>query len=171
MGLYLEIRDRCPSCKTTEAKTLFEAAYTDPIMRDCMEARGRLLDGALMQGLEGVHEALEECARCGLIYQREIPTELLMGRLYGSREGDAARHADKPPRRELSYFVKHARQIGGDRVLGATPGEMDVLDFGMGWGDWCRLARGLGCRACGTDVSPREDRARAGVRNPGARVG
>ena len=87
MGLYLEIRERCPSCKTTEAKTLFEAAYADPIMRGCMEARGLLLDGALMQGLEGAHYTLEECARCGLIYQREIPTELLMGRLYGSREG------------------------------------------------------------------------------------
>ena len=77
-----------------------------------------------------------------------------MGRLYGSQEGDEARHADTPPRRELSYFVKHARQIvGAIEYLGAAPGEMDVLDFGMGWGDWCRLARGFGCRVWGSDVS------------------
>ncbi len=100
---------------------------------------------------------LKECINCTLVYQEEIPSAFLAKKIYDEwlDVETVSEFDDEKIRTEKS--VRHSRQI--ERVieyLGASPNELNFLDFGMGLGTWCRLARRFRCNVYGTDIS--EDR-------------
>jgi hypothetical protein len=110
--------------------------------------------GVEFDWLEGARFTVVECSTCGMIYQKHIGGDALMARLYD-------RWIDPQKAFEVydgvhgpEYFIELGRQIGNVlRVLGRNPREVRCLDFGMGWGHWCRVARGFGCEVAGTDLS------------------
>jgi SAM-dependent methyltransferase len=60
----------------------------------------------------------------------------------------------------VPYFVKHADQIVDIiRFLGRNPYDLKVLDFAFGWGHWCRLVKGFGCKVYGTESSTQRTEA------------
>jgi hypothetical protein len=65
--------------------------------------------------------------------------------------------------RGVPFFRKHADQIIDILTLiGRNPYELRVFDFAFGWGHWCRLIQGFGCRVYGTEFSEkRRECARA----------
>jgi SAM-dependent methyltransferase len=109
---------------------------------------------------------LEECNDCLLIYQREIPGLELMSRLYEQWLDPDIVHAMEQAARGARYYVWSATQIG--RVLDYLGGPLNTksfLDFGMGWGHWCLLAKGFGCDAYGAELSMArcENATRSGI--------
>jgi len=44
----------------------------------------------------------------------------------------------------VQFLIGHLRM---------RPGSIDVLDFGMGWGEWASMAMAFGCRVCGAELS------------------
>jgi 2-polyprenyl-3-methyl-5-hydroxy-6-metoxy-1,4-benzoquinol methylase len=54
---------------------------------------------------------------------------------------------------EIRVIIRHLRKL---------PNQLKLLDFGMGWGQWCLMARAYGCSAFGTELSQtRVDHAKA----------
>src|ERR1019366_1114632 len=112
--------------------------------------------------LEGAVYSLLKCGECDLIFQREIPNDDLMERLY--------EHWIEPPKALLvalergfpATYCSYAQEIM--RIvayLGKPPSSLHFLDFGMGWGQWAFMAKAFGCDAYGTELSrTRIDHAR-----------
>src|SRR5690606_16985924 len=45
---------------------------------------------------------------------------------------------------EVQFVIEHFRK---------PPASLDVLDFGMGWGTWSRMALAFGCNVSGSELS------------------
>lgn len=127
---------------------------TEPPIGDYLrEFYGRHIE---LEYLAGAEFVLDECLRCRLVFQRWVPGEALIRKLYEEwinpdevfeehRRTDDARY-----HRELADEVAMILAL-----VGKTPADVRVLDFGMGWGNWARMAGAFGCRAFGTEVSER----------------
>jgi SAM-dependent methyltransferase len=57
-------------------------------------------------------------------------------------------------KRNLDAGLGHMREIAFIiKYLDQHPSHLHFLDFGMGWGDWCLMAKALGCNAFGCELS------------------
>jgi SAM-dependent methyltransferase len=83
-----------------------------------------------------------------------IPNDSLMKKLYEEWiDPDTALHSTLGAR-PVEYFSNLAREMNLlVRHFGTVPSALDFFDFGMGWGDWCRMAKAHGCSACGHEIS------------------
>ena len=101
--------------------------------------------------LGGAELVIEKCSRCATIWQRFAPVGDLLTTLYESWAADGGgleRHDD------VAYHRAAAEEVLLALGLAALPpSEVHVLDFGMGWGRWPRLAAAFGMRAYGVELS------------------
>jgi SAM-dependent methyltransferase len=147
------VRKACPVCAGTDLSELYRCAYTASPIRDFMETRYARIGTIDFGLLEEADYALKECGGCGLIFQEQVPDEGLSEIVY-------ERWADP----EKAYLHKEKRAVAGRgrnalevmsilEFFGRKPEDLRLLDFGMGWGFWVRIARAFGCQAYGLEVS------------------
>jgi len=151
-------RSCCPVCGEERVRTLYRAAFDKGPIRDYLVAFYPALPPEDLGLLKGGELVLEECPSCSLIWQRFVPTPFLLDRLYGTWVGDTGfvTHDD------VAYQAATAEEVLlALRLAGKPPSEVSVLDFGMGWGRWPRIAAAMGCAAFGVEPSePAADHAR-----------
>jgi SAM-dependent methyltransferase len=155
MNEHFVRRDACPVCESRDIVELRRAAYIDPPIRDYLESFYGPQGGVEFEYLEGADFAVDECGDCGLIFQVEIPGPALSLKLYEEWIDPEKSFALYEARYPLPVFLGLTDEITNlvahfDRL----PAELTVLDFGMGWGSWCRAAAGLGLNVCGAEISP-----------------
>ncbi len=138
-------------CATAPGRTLYRCRFADPPIREYLlsfypgfgeEDFALLADGELV---------LEECSRCSAVWQRFAPAGRLLTTLYetwAAGDGGLDRHDDVAYHRAAGEEVLLALELAGRR-----PSEACVLDFGMGWGRWPRLAAAFGMQAFGVELS------------------
>lgn len=157
-------RIECPSCASSGARSLYRCGFVEeplwpflvdyyPAIRDHRE----LFTNADYQ--------LDACLGCGLVFQRQIGNPALMELLY-----DGWLNASYDPNRDEAFQLSLQRpqqSRDGHEILSfcadkrRKPSDLSVLDFGMGWGLWARIAMRLGCKVFGFDLSAeRRDAAR-----------
>ncbi len=147
-------REACPCCLSGEFKVLCDLPYTDPPIRDYLDAFYSAQGGVEFDCLEGGRYILNECGDCGLIYQKEAPDEHLSTRLYEHWIDPEIVFRTVEIKRDVLYFERMAKEIANViRFFNVPPGRLEFLDFGMGWGHWCRVAKGFGCNARGMEIS------------------
>jgi 2-polyprenyl-3-methyl-5-hydroxy-6-metoxy-1,4-benzoquinol methylase len=60
----------------------------------------------------------------------------------------------KKKQADISLFIKYANQCKRiSRLLSKKPYQIDILDFGMGWGYWCLMAKSFGYNIYGFEIS------------------
>jgi len=108
--------------------------------------------------LEGGEFEVVLCNTCGLIYQRQVPDDVFMAELYGNWLGKNDPLAPNKPQLPMEYYGYLAQEVlqifeflrkrkhGIDRP--------NVLDFGLGWGNWAQVARAFGGNVSGVEFSP-----------------
>lgn len=154
MNTNFVTREKCPCCGASGGATLLDLAFCESPIRDYLVAFYSPQGGVEFDWLESARYTLVECSDCGLIYQKHIGGDALMARLYDRwidpHKAFALHDGVLPP----AHFIELGRQIGNVLdLLGKNPREVSCLDFGMGWGHWCRVARGFGCDVSGTELS------------------
>jgi len=167
MNEHFVRRSACPACGARAATELVRASYAAPPISDYLVSFYAVQGGVDFDLLEGSDYTLAECRECGLLYQAEIPGPALSFKLYEEWIDPQKAFGLYEAPRDLAYFLSLAGEIANlIRHLGVAPAGLEVLDFGMGWGSWCRAAIGLGCRAYGVELSPTriEHAAESGVR-------
>jgi SAM-dependent methyltransferase len=149
LTLSLVERASCPVCAAASRATLYRTPFTKPPLRDYLLGFYPGLSVAALARLEGWEYVLEDCSACGLIWQRFAPGDELLGLLYGAwsaGSGGLDRHDN------LAYQQASVEEILLVlELVGRRPSEVSILDFGMGWGRWPRIAASLGCRASGVE--------------------
>jgi SAM-dependent methyltransferase len=148
------IRTICPACNSGEHNTIYSRNYLDPefgkFLFDYYAAGGGI-------GLECLNDAkyiLDECCVCGLIYQREVPNDALMTKLYEEWMDPRRNIEDHERTDDLNYFSEYAHEIM--RIISyfnRIPSTLKILDFGMGLAKWALMAKAFGCDVYGTELS------------------
>ena len=148
-----QVRDRCPACESADSQTRYSCAFDrDPI---ASFLRGRY--GIDTASLSAGNYELNECRSCGTMYQAEVGGRELLTELYSHWVGRT-----RPPEDDPGYKFDVGNPlksrdgheiIAASALLGVPVDQMSVLDYGMGWASWARIAAELGCRTFGTDLS------------------
>jgi SAM-dependent methyltransferase len=155
MNPYFVLRSTCPGCGSSHCANLRDSPYTEPPIRDYLDWYYKAVGpGVEFEYLKGARYILDECQECGLIYQKEIPNTELMNRLYERWLDPEIVLKMEQSERGPGFYLGIATEIG--RVLeylARPPCDIVFLDYGMGWGNWCLLAKGFGCNAFGVELS------------------
>jgi len=153
LNSHFHIRTRCPACHETESRTILDIAYSDNKIRTLIErmySSYKIEYGYLSKN----NYVLEECTRCGVIYQKEIPGAFLLNKVYGEWLDIDTVNVTKNKTKRINRPVGNARLlVDVIKYMDTPPGDIAVFDFGMGLGDWCRLAQGFGFKVSGNDIS------------------
>jgi 2-polyprenyl-3-methyl-5-hydroxy-6-metoxy-1,4-benzoquinol methylase len=148
---FVERRD-CPVCgcsrTTTAFRIPFDKGAIGRFLRDYYAVDPRLLRAAPYE--------LMRCPDCTLIFQRFAGDDALLDELYGKWINHSyVPELDPQYQAEVSAPLRsrdgHELLVAAD-ALRMKPEEMTVLDFGMGWGMWARIAKQLGCDVYGREI-------------------
>ncbi len=64
------------------------------------------------------------------------------------------RSLNKRKHADITLYSTYAREVENiSFLLNKKPAEIDVLDFGMGWGYWCLMAKAFGYNVMGLEAS------------------
>lgn len=121
--------------------------------------------------LDGATYALDACRSCSLVFQRGIPKPDFLDEIYDQWLNQAY-HPDQDPAVARDLSRPHQSRDGQElyavaRTVGRPVERLRVLDYGMGWGTWARIAKRLGCEVYGFDLS---EARQAFARESGIRV-
>lgn len=153
------MRRECPACRSTAATPLVKEAYTSAHLMSYLRTYYRLSEAQVRHWLEGADYEVVQCDACELSYQTLYPGPELATELY-DRWIDQADSRDSDLRRPsvASYapILQEVVALTGfvERSQGVPLHAVKVLDYGMGWGSWVRMARAFGVDAYGYEVSP-----------------
>jgi 2-polyprenyl-3-methyl-5-hydroxy-6-metoxy-1,4-benzoquinol methylase len=147
-------RESCPACRASKRNTLYVCGFLESPLKEYLEAFYTPQGTVESDYLIGAKFILDECSNCGLIYQREIPNDFLMERLY-EEWIDPQKSFDKYlKKQDAQHYAKCAHEVGMLLAyFGTAPDQLKFLDFGMGWGYWARIAQASGCHTYGTELS------------------
>lgn len=151
-NLHFVTRTACPVCGGGQWTFWYTCPFTVAPIRDYLEAFYMRQGGVEFEYLEGAEYVVVECRDCGLVFQRDIPDDWLSNKLY-----EEWIHPD----RAFRLYAKTLTDLEGYAILlmkvlawvGKPPAETRLLDFGMGWGEWCVVAKALGADCHGLELS------------------
>ncbi len=154
-------REHCVVCNWSQNERLLAIPYSDRKVFDFLHTYYG--DGIDEKTVEGEIFSVLKCLHCGMLWQEYILDGTSMEILY-EKIIKAETSLKKRSHAETRYF----HMLINDAIVvkqyfpDKRPGEIRVLDFGMGWGDWCFAARACGFNVWGAELSqPRIEYARA----------
>ncbi|MFO0918839.1 MAG: class I SAM-dependent methyltransferase [Planctomycetaceae bacterium] len=170
---FLERTD-CPMCGHAETTRLYACRYDAEPLASYLRHAYRSQAADCLELVAGVDFELDECEGCRGIFQRFAGDDQFQERLYADWIRAEENHAGQQSHvlkyylmraNEIVSLIRHfeAQQPTGKRrnSRGMNPAELKVLDYGMGWGEWCQMARSFGCQTWGYDIAaPVLERAR-----------
>lgn len=157
--MSFRIRNACPSCLHPQSRDLHREAMDGPLLRGYLESH--YMGRARLDAVRGAEYRLVRCLGCGLAYQRVVPDDAFLAEIYdawipASERERLLQRSTLDTFRYLSEQVDHLIQRSG-----CLPWRLEVLDFGLGWSEWARMAAAYGCHVYGTELSQlRRDHAR-----------
>lgn len=152
---HFQSRQECPACGSTSSETLYRASYTESPIRDYLAAfYATTGKGVEFEYLEGSEYILESCQDCGLIYQKQVLSSLLLRKLYEQwLDPHLVEKSERRERKARYYLWCAAETARVIEYLRKLPSEVKFLDFGMGRGRWCLIAKGFGCDVYAMEIS------------------
>lgn len=150
------LRSSCPACASTQSRLRYRCRFDQDPIAAYLAGRYGVDPRRLAHG----EYRLQECLACSTIYQAEVGDNELLTELY-SRWVKRTEAPENDP--GYAYDMANPEKsrdgheiIAASSYLGVPLNQMQVLDYGMGWASWSRVAVQLGCRAFGLDLA--EDR-------------
>jgi SAM-dependent methyltransferase len=151
-NITFQTRATCELCGSNPKTILLSRDFTDPAVWQFVESyyQGRIPKTILA---EAKYE-LAKCTVCGFIWQTQILNDEGMQALYGEWIS-ADDSLKKKKTADLSMYSAYARQVEiiPSLVGQKSPTQVTVLDYGMGWGYWCLMAKAFGLNIMGFELS------------------
>ncbi|MFN8050239.1 MAG: class I SAM-dependent methyltransferase [Acidimicrobiales bacterium] len=140
--LGFETRGTCPACSAPGGAVLTDLPFdAEPLAGYLRSFYAGRLDPARLASARYV---LVDCPACRLVYQREVLDAPSLVELYSSfvvsSLADAQSSRGLDVRRQYSFQVEQVL-----KYFDRPPPDVEVLDFGGGWGLWLDMAAGYGC--------------------------
>lgn len=146
-----KIRNICEVCDSQEHEILINKGYGDKDISDFITSfYENRVDLNLISNLK---LKVLKCKDCDFVWHNEILSDELMILLYD--KWISSEHSlNKKLKGDLSLFESYAAQnalIG--RLFEKKPIDIKILDYGMGWGKWCKMASAFGFNVYGFEFS------------------
>ncbi len=145
-------RPQCDLCGTGDPHIVLARPFTDAALAPFVQTyyAGRVSPAMLTGG----QYRICQCAACGFVWQGDVLDDIGMAHLYDDWISAAASLAKKHPL-PLSLARTYSRELRAVAALfpGRAPASLRLLDFGMGWGTWCRHAQHYGYTVVGVELS------------------
>lgn len=153
------IRERCPACGARDCVSILRQAYTSPNLLAYMREFYGVGKEEVSRWLAAESYEVRECRACGMCFQVFYPDRDLAIELYDTwinpeecRRGDLRRPSISSYEPQLQEVVALAGYV--ERHNGVPLPQVKILDYGMGWGSWLRMACAFGVQAYGYELSP-----------------
>ncbi len=147
----LQERPTCGVCGTGNPRRLWRVDFDDLDVWNFIKKY--YIDRVPKACVEGKAYELVECATCGFIWQYRVLCPEDMTRLYEEWILPEL-SLQKKSAADILLFAGYAAEVQCvATLLKKKPGEIRVLDFRMGWGFWCLMARAWGYRVSGFEFS------------------
>ncbi len=144
-------RNLCPACGSDSHRVVRSLQFSDDRVWPFLESyyEGRIPK----ESVESDSFSVASCNDCDLLFQEYILNNSNMALLY--EEWISAEDSlDKKRYANMSLFKNYAFEIESIcRLLNKSPHEIDVLEYGMGWGFWSILAKAYNFNVTGVEVS------------------
>ena len=151
MPIGFQQRECCPLCESTSNRLLCEIPYSEQRLVKFIE---QFYGGRV--AYESLHSASYRvvlCQHCGFIYQDTILHEEGMQTLYEDWI-DHQQSLQKKQTAVAMLYQQYAGQIQTlTRLLNQQTDQVRILDYGMGWGYWSRMAQSHGYDVVGFELS------------------
>lgn len=145
-------REHCPGCSSQDIESIYRLNYADDRLKQFIESfYQQRIDYQLLedQGYE-----IDKCNQCGLLFQRFILNQAGQAALYGEWV-DNKKSLEKKRHAKAKLFSQYAGQLETvNRLFSKPPHQLEILEFGMGWGYWSRMATAFGYRVRGLELAP-----------------
>ena len=144
-------RPYCELCGYKESKILLSREFAHPSIAGFLNTyyEGRIDK----DDFTGEKYEIVKCLECGFIWQSCILNDELMEKLY-SQWISPHQSLNKKKEADISLYSAYARAAEDiSFLLSKKPSEISVLDFGMGWGCWCLMAKAFGYQVYGLELS------------------
>jgi len=151
---WFKTRNKCPACTSNQFEIIYQNQYDKSPISDYLLDFYSPVGMVEFEYLEGANYILCKCNACSLIFQRDIPNDTLMERLYEhwiDPEKAYRMRQKKDGLERYSYYAQEIMQLIG--YFKTNPSSLRFLDFGMGWGKWALMAKAFGCESFGTELS------------------
>jgi 2-polyprenyl-3-methyl-5-hydroxy-6-metoxy-1,4-benzoquinol methylase len=148
------LRQSCPACGSTRYGELYSCGFSEPPIITYLQNSYGLQTEVKADFLNKAQFILNECQACGLIFQGQILGDHLMKALYEGWTAPNPVPILEGEKKTIPYYMRLAGQI--ELILAyfnRQPDKIKVCDFGMGWGEWCMMAKGYGCSTYGAELS------------------
>lgn len=150
---YFIERTCCPVCNKIKNKPFYSIPYESneikSYLKNFYEPQGKIE----FEYLQNVNYNLIKCDDCKLIYQEFVPNDELLNILYESWiNPELALERDN--NLGLEYRLLRFNEI--IQILDyfdKAPNQVKVLDFGMGWGSYCKQMLSLNINVFGAELS------------------
>jgi SAM-dependent methyltransferase len=151
MTVGFERREVCPLCGSKSQQLLCDFGFDEAPMAAFLEGfyGGRLAPAELGDG----RYRIERCVECSFIFQDRILNTDGMQRLYQDWVDQASSLQNKRNAKAQRFrqYAGHVRTLM--RLFDKPPQQTRVLDYGMGWGYWCRMVQAHGFDVSGYELS------------------
>ena len=144
-------REVCPVCESGNKEVILTVSFADERVWSYLTAffRGRVPKEIVKDD----QYAVVRCTSCRLLYQEYILSDRNMNLLY-EEWISPEESLRKKKSADIKLFTRYAREIENIALaLGKNPREIDVLEYGSGWGYWSNLAQAFGFDVTGVELS------------------
>lgn len=161
MSEHFVRRSICPACGSNSITLIHSVRFSDkriwPFLTSYYEGR------IPKEKVESSYFNIARCNNCELLFQEYILNKSNMLLLY-EKWISAESSLNKKRFAGISLFKQYAFEIEGIcRFIKKKPHEINVLEYGMGWGFWLNLAKTFNFNVTGVEISKiRIDFARRG---------
>jgi predicted SAM-dependent methyltransferase len=154
MKFVFNDRARCELCGSKEFKTLLSVPFSDP--RISMYIEEYYLGRIKVSDLGDNRYIVRQCLLCQFIWQGHVFDDEGLKYLYETAIDNDASLAKSESVIEGSLYSlgREVAYIEGF-FPGNRSGSISVLDYGMGWGHWARIAAAYGYDVTGVELSDR----------------
>lgn len=146
-------RTTCPVCEAGTFTTVFEAPYSDPSIVAFLESHYRDQGTVDMARFAGASYVVAHCGACDLLFQVNIPADDLLDYIYNQMIDPAKLSGIERDLITLDSVDKIAGEMATlFRLTGKAPSQITMLDYGLGYGRYARVARGMGATVYATEI-------------------
>tara|TARA_B100000886_G_scaffold277321_1_gene201296 strand:+ start:13320 stop:14183 length:864 start_codon:yes stop_codon:yes gene_type:complete len=139
--MKLKKRNQCPFCGKQNLLQIFSRPYSDPQIKNFLYEYYK--NKNIIKILKNYDYILTECVDCKFIFQKNVPdnklSEFLYDKLISAKESlNKKKNLDTM---NFEQYFKDAKII--NKLCKKKNNQINILEFGSGWGYWANLMRSL----------------------------
>lgn len=153
LNSFFDKRNLCPCCKSKNHILIFKCGFLDSPIRDYLTSFYSTQGEIDFEYLKDEKFIINKCIDCGLIFQLNIPNNFLMKKLYSEWIDPEKDFNQRIMHFNLDYYARIIQEIMMIiSYFRKIPSQIKMLDYGMGWGKWCQIAKSFGCDVYGSEL-------------------